>query len=135
MPGTIYEDNEGAIFLAKNQQVGMRTKHINIKYHFICELIGRNFLDTRYVRSKDKYADLTTKNVGNEIFDKLFNKGVQVGNIVTKRENVGRTGGMENTVRRFTYDIPEDWNDLNASVNHVKHTSCWTCALRNKEWD
>ena len=35
MPGIIYEDNEGAIFLAKNQQVGMRTKHIDIKYHFI----------------------------------------------------------------------------------------------------
>ena len=29
-PGVIYEDNEGAIFLAKNQQVGMRTKHIKI---------------------------------------------------------------------------------------------------------
>ena len=107
MPGIIYEDNEGAIFLAKNRQVGMRTKHIDIKYHFIRELIGRNFLDIRYVRSEDNYADLTTKNVGNEIFDKLFNKGIQVGNIVTKRENVGRTSGVStgNGVRRFTYDV------------------------------
>ena len=39
MPGIIYEFNEGAIFLAKNQQVGMHTKHIDIKYHFIRELI------------------------------------------------------------------------------------------------
>ena len=107
MPGTIYEDNEGAIFLAKNQQVGMRPKHIDIKYHFIRELIGRNYLDIRYVRSEDNYADLTTKNVGNEIFDKLFSRGIQVGNIVTKRENVGRTGDVStgNEVRRFTYDV------------------------------
>ena len=107
MPGIIYEDNEGAIFLAKNQQVGMRTKHIDIKYHFIRELIGRNFLDIRYVRSEDNYADITTKNVGNEIFDKLFTNGIQVGNIVTKRENVGRTAYVStgNEVRRFTYDV------------------------------
>ena len=35
MPGIIYEDNEGAIFLAKNSQVGMHTKHIDVKYHFL----------------------------------------------------------------------------------------------------
>ena len=112
MPGIIYEDNEGAIFLAKNQQVGMRTKHIDIKYHFIRELIGRNFLDIRYVRSEDNYADITTKNVGNEIFDKLFTNGIQVGNIVTKRENVGRTADVStgNEVRRFTYDVPPGTN-------------------------
>ena len=108
MPGIIYEDNEGAIFLVKNQQVGMCTKHIDIKYHFIRELIGRNYLDIRYVHSEDNYADLTTKNVGNKLFDKLFSRGIQVGNIVTKRENVGCTGDVStgNEVRRFTYDVP-----------------------------
>ena len=108
MPGIIYEDNEGAIFLAKNQQIGMHTKHIDIKYHFIRELIGRNLLDIRYVRSEDNYADLTTKNVGNKLFDKLFSRGIQVGNIVTKRENVGRTGYVStgNEVPRFTCDVP-----------------------------
>ena len=107
MPGIIYEDNEGAIFLAKNQQIGMHTKHIDIKYHFIRELIGQNFLDIHYVRSEENYADLTTKNVGNEVFDKLFTKGIQVGTIVTKRENVGRTDNVNtgSVIRRFTYDV------------------------------
>ena len=63
MPGIIYEDNEGAIFLAKNQQVGMRTKHIDVKYHFIRDLVADNYLDLRYVKSEDNYADLMTKNV------------------------------------------------------------------------
>ena len=29
----IYEDNQGTIFLAKNRQVGIHTKHINIRHH------------------------------------------------------------------------------------------------------
>jgi hypothetical protein len=31
LPAIIYEDNTGAIFLVKNQQVGQRTKHISIR--------------------------------------------------------------------------------------------------------
>ena len=106
MPGTIFEDNEGAIFLAKNQQVGMKTKHIDVKYHFIRDLVADNYLDIRYVRSEDNYADLMTKNVSNEIYNRLFLRGVQLGNIVTKRENVGRTGTTSTAVRSFTYDVP-----------------------------
>ena len=36
----IYKDNQSIIRLAKNHQVHGRTKHIDIKYHFICDLIG-----------------------------------------------------------------------------------------------
>lgn len=91
IPGVIFEDNEGAIFLAKNQQVGMRTKHIDVKYHFVRDLLKENFLELIYVRSEDNYADLMTKNVSKEILYKLFVSGIQVGVIETKRENVGRT--------------------------------------------
>ena len=90
-PGIIYEDNEGAIFLAKNQQVGMRTKHIDVRYHFIRDLVRDNFLDLRYVTSEDNYADIMTKNVSSEVYERLFLRGVQDGYIDTKRENVGRT--------------------------------------------
>ena len=34
-PGWIYEDNTGAIFLVENSQVSIRTKHIDIRCHFI----------------------------------------------------------------------------------------------------
>ena len=50
-----------------------------------------------------------TKNVSNEIYERLYARGIQIGNIVTKRENVGRTstvGIRDNAVRRFTYDVP-----------------------------
>jgi protein associated with RNAse G/E len=36
----IYEDNLGAIFLTKNQQVSQRTKDIDIRQHFLRELVA-----------------------------------------------------------------------------------------------
>ena len=50
LPGIIYEDNEGAIFLAKNQQVSMRTKHIDVRYYFIRDLVQEKMLNIVYVR-------------------------------------------------------------------------------------
>ena len=91
--------------------MGMCTKHIDVKYHFSRELVENRYLDVRYVKSEKNYIDLTTKNVGNEILERLFTKGVQVGNIVTKRENVGPMGiqqmyGTEDEVHHFSYDVP-----------------------------
>jgi hypothetical protein len=36
---TVYEDNEGAVKLANNPMASNRTKHIDIKYHYIRELV------------------------------------------------------------------------------------------------
>ena len=41
-PGLIGEDNKGAIFLAKNKKVSKRTKHIDLKFHFIRSFIEEN---------------------------------------------------------------------------------------------
>ena len=38
-PSVLCEDNQGAIFLAKNSQVGMRTKHIYICHHFLRDVV------------------------------------------------------------------------------------------------
>ena len=35
----IYEDNQGSIALAKNPQFHKRTKHIDIRYHFVREKV------------------------------------------------------------------------------------------------
>jgi len=37
LPGILFEDNAGSIFLAQNKQVSKRTKHIDLKHHFIRE--------------------------------------------------------------------------------------------------
>jgi hypothetical protein len=40
----IYDENLGVIFLTKNQQVSQRTKHIDIRQHFLRELVAKKLL-------------------------------------------------------------------------------------------
>jgi len=70
-PGLIYEDNTGAIFLVKNAQVGLRTKHIDIRHHFIRELWQKGLINVEYIKSEDNVADVLTKNVTVDLFGKL----------------------------------------------------------------
>ena len=69
-PSIIFEDNIGAIFVAKNRQVGQRTKHIDVRHHFIRELIDRKLLAVEFTRSENNYSDILTKNVVQELFTK-----------------------------------------------------------------
>ena len=48
-PSVIYEDNRGTIFLAKNRQVGIRTKHIDIRHHFLRDIVGEKDIDIHYI--------------------------------------------------------------------------------------
>ena len=40
LPICVNVDNIGAIFLAENQNSSDRTKHVDIRYHFICQYKG-----------------------------------------------------------------------------------------------
>jgi hypothetical protein len=80
-PGLIYEDNTGAIFLVKNSQVGQRTKHIDIRHHFLRDLWKSGQIEVVYVKSEDNIADLLTKNVPEATFERLAH-GLLSGSIV-----------------------------------------------------
>ena len=54
---TILEDNQSAICLATSQQVHGRTKHIDIKYHSICDLVEARWIKLTYCASEDMVAD------------------------------------------------------------------------------
>jgi hypothetical protein len=57
----IYEDNQGCIALARNPVFHKRTKHIDIRYHFIRERILDGTIDLKYIPTSDQYADIMTK--------------------------------------------------------------------------
>ena len=42
IPEVVYEDCQGEILLAKNRQVGMRTKHIDMRHHFLRDMLEDN---------------------------------------------------------------------------------------------
>ena len=57
----IMEDNTGAIKLSDNPEFHKKTKHINIKYHFIRELVKENKIRLLYINTKEQLADPLTK--------------------------------------------------------------------------
>jgi len=63
-PTRIYEDNNGALKLAKNSVFHDRSKHIDIKHHFIREALENAHIDVRRVSSKKNHADIFTKSLG-----------------------------------------------------------------------
>ena len=58
---TLMEDNEGAKAMAGNPLSSGRSKHIDIRWHFIRELVEKKELKVVHVASEWQYADLLTK--------------------------------------------------------------------------
>ncbi len=67
----ILEDNQSAICLAKNQRAHGRTKHIDIKYHFVRDMVDSGKIKLKYCRSEDMVADVFTKSLRVNQFEKL----------------------------------------------------------------
>ena len=61
-PSVVYEDNQGEIFLEKNMQVGMCTKHIDICHHFLRYKVEDKDIDIIYIRREENPADIMTEN-------------------------------------------------------------------------
>ncbi|KAE8995982.1 hypothetical protein PR002_g19461 [Phytophthora rubi] len=61
---TIWEDNQGAIALAQNAGYHARTKHVDIRHHFIRENVKRGTVKVEYVDTKNQLADILTKALG-----------------------------------------------------------------------
>ena len=70
-PTVIYEDKQSAICMARNPQFHGRTKHINIKFHFIREQVNADTIRIQYCPIEDMLADFLTKGVSTEKFVKL----------------------------------------------------------------
>ena len=60
-PMMIYCDSNSAIQLARNDVVKGRSKHIDIRLHFIRDLIKEKILQVSYVKTEDNLADILTK--------------------------------------------------------------------------
>lgn len=57
----IFEDNQGTIALANNPVNRQRSKHIDIKYHFIRSELQRGRISLEYCPTAEMLADLMTK--------------------------------------------------------------------------
>jgi len=57
----IYNDSQGVIKLAENPVHHARSKHIDIRYHFVCESLSNGLISINYVPNDEMLADIFTK--------------------------------------------------------------------------
>jgi len=67
----IFEDNQSTICLTKSQQTHGWLKHIDIKYHFVYELVESGKIKLVYCASEDMLADMFTKGLDSKQFEQL----------------------------------------------------------------
>lgn len=69
----VFSDNTSAITISKNDIHHERTKHIDIKYHFIRESQKSGKFQIKWLPTNLQLADVFTKGVYGSLFDKLSN--------------------------------------------------------------
>ena len=67
----LHEDNQGCISLSKDATNHPRTKHIDIRHHFIREKVENNVVKLEYISTDKNEADLLTKGLSRPQFEKL----------------------------------------------------------------
>ena len=70
-PTVLMEDNQGAIAITKNPVGHARTKHIDIRYHYIREAVQNGIVDLLYCPSEEMKADILTKPLPRQCFKML----------------------------------------------------------------
>ena len=70
-PTLIYKDNQGATSMAKNPVFHKRTKHVQIRYHFVREAVEQGTITLEYCRTDEMLADSFSKALARDQFKKL----------------------------------------------------------------
>ncbi|GJW91948.1 ribonuclease H-like domain-containing protein [Tanacetum coccineum] len=70
----MYCDFQSAIAISCNPVYHSRTKHINVRYHFIKEQVERGIIDLYFVRTEYQLADMFTKALSQERFEYLVRR-------------------------------------------------------------
>ena len=64
---TLYCDNSGAVGNSKEPRSHKRGKHIERKYHLICEIVSKGDVVVSQIASEDNLADPFTKGLAKEM--------------------------------------------------------------------
>jgi hypothetical protein len=112
----VFEDNSGALEMAKVHKFRPRTKHINIKYHHFRSYVNDDSISIHPITSANNPADMLTKGLG---VNKLRTNRFRV-----LGWNVDTEKGCENN--QNTTDVPEvspsilsEQEELQASVGEI----------------
>jgi hypothetical protein len=92
-PVLIHSDNQGSIALTKNPAYHSRTKHIDIRHHFIRDAVEVGAVELQYCATDDMVADVLTKALARDKHEKhagglglVHSKDSQSGSVVNGEE-------------------------------------------------
>ena len=57
----VFEDNQGALQLSKNPVSSSNSKHIDVRHHFLRELVRQRGIGVNHVPSEYRHEDILTK--------------------------------------------------------------------------
>ncbi|KAK2442749.1 putative mitochondrial protein [Trifolium repens] len=67
-------DNSSTIKLSKNPVMHGKSKHIDIRFHFLRDLVKEGIVELQHCNTQDQVSDIMTKPLKREAFQKLRNK-------------------------------------------------------------
>ena len=75
----LYVDNKATIPLTKNPVLYDRSKHIEIRFHYIGECADRGLIKIDFIQTEEQLGDIFTKSLALVKFEELRSKiGVQI---------------------------------------------------------
>jgi hypothetical protein len=63
-------DNVVALFMSQNSLTGLRSRHVDTRYHFIIENVEDGIVRVKFVKFSDNDSDIFRKNVNQEMYEK-----------------------------------------------------------------
>jgi hypothetical protein len=85
-PLTVFCDNQSAIAMTDKQNFSNKTKHVDVKFHFVRDMVKKEELELKYIATDVNIADLMTKPLGRVKMEQL-------------RELAGLTEASEDSVQ------------------------------------
>jgi hypothetical protein len=83
----VHCDNQSCIKLTENLVFHDRSKHIDMRYHYIRDLVQRKTVKLQYIATSEKVADILTKPLTSRQFVQLRGKlGVTENDFLAERE-------------------------------------------------
>lgn len=70
-PVKLFIDNKSAISLCKNPVLHDRSKHIDLRYHFIRDCVENGSIVVEFIGTSEQKADILTKALGRTQFQSL----------------------------------------------------------------
>ena len=71
IPIQLYEDNKSTIAMGISNSYTKRSRHIDVQYHYIRQLIEKGIVKINYLQTEQQIADILTKPLPRPLFTRL----------------------------------------------------------------